>query len=84
MMTFYYLFNDNKNKRIDALYTFYINSKYSCITLLLVLYIFTPNISFLSNLSGIINGYIFKFFPYIFFYQELLGFLILKKHLWNK
>ena len=66
MITFYYLFNDNKNKRIDVLYTFYIQVKYLSFTLLLVLYIFTPNKSFFSNLSGIINGYIFKFFPYIF------------------
>ena len=66
MITFYYLFNDNKNKRIDVLYTFYIHVKYLSFTLLLVLYIFTPNKSFFSNLSGIINGYIFKFFPYIF------------------
>ena len=66
IITFYYLFNDNKNKKIDVLYTFFINVKYLSITMLFVLYIFTPNKSFFSNLSGIINGYLFKFFPYIF------------------
>ena len=66
IITFYYLFNDNKNKKVDVLYTFFINVKYLSITMLFVLYIFTPNKSFFSNLSGIINGYLFKFFPYIF------------------
>ena len=64
--TFYFTFKDNKDKRIDILYTFFIHVKYISITLLFVLYIFTPNKSFFSNLSGIINGYLFKFFPYIF------------------
>ena len=66
IITFYYLFKDNRNKKIDVLYTFYINVKYLSITMLFVLYIFTPNKSFFSNLSGILNGYLFKFFPYIF------------------
>jgi hypothetical protein len=30
------------------------------------LYFLTPNKSFFSNLSGIISGYLFKFFPCIF------------------
>ena len=64
--TFYFLFKDNKDKKIDILYTFLINVRYISITLLFILYIFTPNKSFFSNLSGIINGYLFKFFPYIF------------------
>ena len=66
MTTFYFLFKDNKDRRIDILYTFFLNVKYLSITMLLVLYIFTPNKSFFSNLSGIISGYIFKFFPFIF------------------
>ena len=66
IITFYYLFKDNKNKKIDVLYTFFINVKYLSITMLFVLYIFTPNKSFFSNLSGIINGYLIKFFPYLF------------------
>ena len=63
--TFYYLFKDNK-KKIDILYSFFINVKYLSITMLFVLYIFTSNKSFISNLSGIINGYLFKLFPYLF------------------
>ena len=66
MTTFYFLFKDNKNKRIDILYTFFLSVKYLSITMLIVLYIFTPNKSFFSNLSGIISGYIFKFYPFIF------------------
>ena len=64
--TFYFLFKDNKNKKIDVLYTFFLNVKYLSITMLFLLYIFTPNKSFFSNLSGIINGYLLKFFPRIF------------------
>ena len=64
--TFYFTFKDNKDKKIDVLYTFFIQAKYINIILLFVLYIFTPNKSFFSNLSGIISGYLLKFFPYIF------------------
>ena len=66
MSTFYFLFNDNKNKKIDVLYTFVLNVKYLSVTLLFSLYLLTPNKSFFSNLSGIISGYLFKFFPFIF------------------
>ena len=66
MSTFYFLFNDNKNKKFDILYTFVLNVKYLSVTLLFTLYLLTPNKSFFSNLSGIISGYLFKFFPFIF------------------
>ncbi len=66
MTTFYYLFKDNKNKKIDVLYTFILNLNYLSITMFFVLYFLTPNKSFYSNLSGLINGYLFKFFPFIF------------------
>jgi hypothetical protein len=66
MSTFYFLFNDNKNKKIDVLYTFFLSVKYLSVTLLFSLYFLTPNKSFFSNLSGIISGYLFKFLPYIF------------------
>ena len=66
MSTFYFLFKDNKNKKIDVLYTFFLSAKYISVTMLIVLYILTPNRSFYSNLSGIISGYLFKFFPYFF------------------
>ena len=66
MTTFYYLFKDNKNKKIDVLYTFILNLNYLSITMLFVLYFLTPNKSFYSNLSGLINGYLFKCFPFIF------------------
>ena len=66
MTTFYYLFKENRNKTIDILYTFPLNVNYLSITTLISLYILTPNKSFFSNLSGFINGYIFKFLPYIF------------------
>ena len=66
MSTFYFLFNDNKNKKIDVLYTFFLNGKYLSVILLFSLYILTPNKSFFSNLSGIISGYLIKFFPFIF------------------
>ena len=66
MTTFYFLFKDNKNKRIDILYTFFLSVKYISITMLFVLYIFTPNKSFFGNLSGIISGYLFKVCPFIF------------------
>ena len=66
MSTFYFLFKDNKNKKIDILYTFFLSVKYISVTMLIVLYVLTPNKSFYSNLSGIISGYLFKFFPYFF------------------
>ena len=66
MSTFYFLFNDNKNKKIDVLYTFFLNGKYLSVILLFSLYILTPNKTFFSNLSGIISGYLIKFLPYIF------------------
>ena len=64
--TFYFLFKDNKNKKIDILYTFFLNAKYLSVSMLILLYVFTPNKSFFSNLSGIINGYLFKCYPNIF------------------
>ena len=64
--TFYFTFQDKKNKRIDILYTFVLQCKYLSVTMLFVLYIVTPNKSFYSNLSGIISGYVLKFFPHIF------------------
>ena len=66
MITFYFLFKVNKNKRFDVLYTFVLNVKYMSFTILVFLYIFTPNRSFFSNLSGIIVGHLCKFFSCIF------------------
>ena len=66
MVTFYFLFKDNKNKRFDVLYTFVLNVKYLSLSTLFFLYIFTPNKSFYSNLSGIIAAHLCKFFSCIF------------------
>ena len=61
MVTFYFLFKNNKNKKFDVLFTFILNAKYLSFTTLFFLYIFTPNKSFYSNLSGIIAAHLCKF-----------------------
>ena len=66
MSNFYFLFKDIKDKRFDLFYTIFIKVKYINFIALVSLYCFTPNKSIFSNLSGIISGYLFKFFPYIF------------------
>ncbi len=66
MSNFYFLFKDIKDKRFDLFYTIFIKVKYINFIALGSLYCFTPNKSIFSNLSGIISGYLFKFFPYIF------------------
>ena len=66
MSNFYFLFKDIKDKRFDLFYTVFIKVKYINILALVTLYCFTPNKSLFSNLSGIISGYLFKFFPGIF------------------
>ena len=66
MSNFYLLFRDIKDKRFDLFYTVFIKVKYINIFALIMLYCFTPNKSIFSNLSGIISGYLFKFFPSIF------------------
>ena len=66
MTNFYFLFKDIKDKRFDLFYTIFVKVKYINIIALISLYCFTPNISIFSNLSGLISGYLFKFFPYIF------------------
>ena len=66
MSNFYFLFKDIKDKRFDLFYTVFIKVKYINILALVTLYCFTPNKSLFSNLSGIISGYLLKFFPGIF------------------
>ena len=66
MATFYYNFKDNCSKKVDILYTFSLTSKYISLTAFCSLCCFTPNNSYLSNLSGLLNGHIFKRFPFIF------------------
>jgi hypothetical protein len=66
MSNFYLLFKDIKDKRFDLFYTVFIKVKYINFIALICLYCFTPNKSIFSNLSGIISGYLFKFFPMIF------------------
>ena len=66
MANFYFLFENFKNKRIDLFYTVFIKVKYINILALVALYCFTPNKSIFSNISGIISGYLFKYFPSIF------------------
>ena len=66
MSNFYLLFRDIKDKKFDLFYTVFIKVKYMNIFALIILYCFTPNKSIFSNLSGIISGYLFKFFPSIF------------------
>jgi membrane associated rhomboid family serine protease len=66
MVTFYFLFKHNKNKKFDILYTFVLNVKYLSLSMLFFLYIFTPNKSFYSNLSGILAAHLIKFSYCIF------------------
>ena len=66
MFTFYLCFKLNKRKQISILYIFILPAKYVSITILFSLFCLTPNKSFFSNLSGILNGYLIKFLPFIF------------------
>lgn len=66
MVTFYFNFRQVKNKNLNIIYIFNVKSKYINFIALLSIYLFTPNKSFFRNLSGIINGYILKFFPFPF------------------
>ena len=67
LITFYYTFKDLKKKKINILSTFDITGKYISLAAFFSIYCFTPNKAFFSNLSGIINGYIFKFLNFLFF-----------------
>ena len=67
LITFYYSFKDLKKKKVNILSTFDITGKYISLAAFFFIYCFTPNKAFFYNLSGIINGYIFKFFSFLFF-----------------
>ena len=66
MITFYFNFKHIKNKNLSIINIVNIKAKYINFIALLSIYLFTPNKSFFRNLSGIINGYIFKFVPFPF------------------
>jgi membrane associated rhomboid family serine protease len=66
MATFFFSFKFISKKKINILYTIVITAKYIGITAFFSILIFTPNKSFFSNLSGLLNGYIFKLLPFPF------------------
>jgi membrane associated rhomboid family serine protease len=66
MFTFYLSFNFNKRKQINILSVFILSARYFSFTLFIALICLTPNKSFFGNISGIINGYLIKFLPFIF------------------
>ena len=66
MATFYFNFKHIKERKINLLYFFFITAKYISITAFFLMFCFTPNKSYFSSLSGILNGYLFKMMPFIF------------------
>ena len=66
LVTFYFSFKRLRKQKISILSTFVITGKYLSLAAFFYIYCFTPNKSFFSNLSGILNGYLFKFLPFLF------------------
>ena len=60
MVTYFSLFEKNRQERLLFENFFLLRVKYSYIYLLGILYFFTPNRSFYGNVSGIIGGFIIK------------------------
>ena len=60
--TFYYLFKNNKDQRIEVLYTFYFPGKYMSLLVFLVLLSMTPNSTVYGNICGMFSGFILKNF----------------------
>ena len=62
LVTYFSLFEKNRNERFFFENFFLLRVKYSYVYLLGILYFFTPNRSFYGNISGIIGGFILKQF----------------------
>ncbi len=60
--TFFYLFEHDLLTEYNMFLFVFGNGKYSSFTILIVLYFFTPNKTFIGNLSGIIGAYCIKKF----------------------
>lgn len=60
MVTYFSLFEKNRQERLFFENFFLLRVKYSYIYLLGILYFFTPNRSFYGNVAGIIGGFIIK------------------------
>ena len=66
MSAFFFSFKFISKKKINILYTFVITAKYITVSAFFSIFFFTPNKSFFTNLSGLLNGYLFKLLPSIF------------------
>ena len=62
LVTYFSLFEKNRNERLFFENFFLLRVKYSYVYLLGILYFFTPNRSFYGNISGILGGFILKQF----------------------
>jgi len=62
----YFSFFHHRDEEVTLEFIMVIKLKYSFIMLLLILYAFTPNRTFLGNVSGIIGGIILKNYPKYF------------------
>jgi membrane associated rhomboid family serine protease len=62
----YFSFFHHRDEEVTLEFIMVIKLKYSFILLLLILYAFTPNRTFLGNVSGIIGGIILKKYPKYF------------------
>ena len=60
--TFYYLFKNNKDQRIEVLYTFYLPGKYVSLVVFMALLSMTPNSTSYGNMCGMLSGVILKNF----------------------
>ena len=60
--TFYYLFKNNKDQRVEVLYTFYFPGRYTSLVVFIVLLSMTPNSSTYGNMCGMLSGFMLKNF----------------------
>ena len=58
--TFFYLFEHDYLNEYNIFLFVFGNGKYSSFTMLIILYFFTPNKTFIGNLSGILGAYFIK------------------------
>ena len=70
LYTFYVLFELNSNKICLLFYNLIIKIRYSEFLILLILVFFTPNNSFIGNISGIIWGHVLYYCKNIFIPQK--------------
>ena len=74
--TFFYLFEHDYLNEYNIFLFVFGQGKYSSLTMLIILYFFTPNRTFMGNLSGICGAYLIKgiFFCFLPRVSSIMGF----------